>query len=152
MTHRIGIAFAAALALSGMLSGTLAAQGAGPRRDGNWQVTIEMEMPGMPQRMPPSTVTQCLTKADVADPMKSMPQSQGRGAMPKSCKVTDYKTVGNTVTWSMACEGENAMTAVSEFVYTNDTYVGTMKMNMQRGGQTSVMSMKYSGKRLGDCP
>ena len=96
------------------------AQGPGPRRDGNWQVTMEMDMPGMPQKMPPMTLTQCITKADADDPTKLAPQ--GRGAAPSNCKVSDYKTEGNKVTWSMRCEGDNPMTGTGEIVYSGDTY------------------------------
>ena len=121
------------------------AQGPGPRRDGNWQVTMEMDMPGMPQKMPPMTLTQCITKADADDPTKLA--AQGRGAAPSNCKVSDYKTEGNKVTWSMRCEGDNPTTGTGEFVYAGDTYTGTVKMATGRGD----MTMKYSGKRVGDC-
>jgi hypothetical protein len=142
------------LALAGLLAlgTTIAAQGQGPRRDGNWQVTMEMEMPGMPQGMPPMTMTQCVTKEEAADPSKAIPRNpNGRGAMPPDCKVSDYKTVGNKVSWSMKCEGQNPMTGSGEFTYTGDTYTGVMKMNMERNGQPMAMTMKYTGKRLGDC-
>jgi len=137
------LALVASLSLSGL------AQGPGPRRDGNWQVTMEMDMPGMPQKMPPMTLNQCLTKADAEDPTKLAPQ--GRGQAPSNCKVSDFKTDGNKVTWSMRCEGDTPMTGTSEFVYTADSYVGTMKMTTGRGGQPMTMTMKYQGKRLGDC-
>jgi hypothetical protein len=134
------------------MSVSLLAQGPGPRRDGNWQVTIEMEMPGMPQRMPPMTMTQCVTKEQANDPSKIVPEGPGgRGGMPPDCKVSDMKNEGNKLSWSMKCEGQNAMTGTGEFIYTADTYTGTMKMNMERGGQPMAMTMKYSGKRLGDC-
>jgi hypothetical protein len=65
--------------------------------------------------------------------------------------VSDYKTEGNKVSWSMRCEGDNPMTGTGEIVYSGDTYLGTMKMTTGRGGQPMAMTMKYSGKRLGDC-
>jgi hypothetical protein len=122
----------------------------GPRRDGNWQVTMEMNMPGMPQGMPPMTMTQCVTKAEAEDPSKLVPQG-GRGGPPPECKVTDQKIDGNKITWSMRCEGANPMTGTGEFVYSGDSYVGTMQMTTGRGGQPMTMTMKYTGKRLGDC-
>jgi hypothetical protein len=124
------------------LAGSLVAQGS-VRRDGRWEVKMEMQMAAM--TMPPQTLTQCVTKEEAADPQKGLPQT-GRGASPSDCKVSDYKVVGNKVTWSMACEKEK-MSGTGEFVYAGDTYTGTMKMNAQ--GQE--MTMKYSGKRLGDC-
>ena len=115
----------------------------GPRRDGRWEVKMEMSMAGM--TMPAQTITQCITAEDAADPQKSMPQAGGRGNQ-SDCKVSDYKVDGNKVTWKMTCEKER-MTGTGEIVYAAETYAGTMKMNAQ--GQD--MTMKYSGKRLGDC-
>jgi hypothetical protein len=136
------------------LSMSLLAQG--PRRDGNWEVTIEMDMPGMPQgvSMPPMKTTQCITPQDAADPQKSIPQrpaGRGGAANPNDCTISDYKTQGNKVSWSMVCTGSQPMDGTGEFIYTGDTYTGTMKMNVARGGQPMAMTMKYSGRRLGDC-
>ena len=121
------------------LSMSLLAQGA--RRDGRWEVKIEMQMAGM--TMPAQTITQCVTPKQASDPQSAVPPS-GRGGLGADCKVSDYKTEGNKVTWTMAC---TQMTGSGEFLYSGDTYTGTMKMSMQ--GQD--MTMKYSGKRLGDC-
>ena len=132
-----------ALMISGAIGMAMASTSAdGPRRDGKWEVKIEMQMPGM--TMPPQTTTQCLTKEDAADPQKAMPQG-GRG-MQGNCKISDFKVDGNKVSWSMTCE--NKMTGKSEFVYAGETYTGTMKMNMEA---QEMMTMKLSGKRLGDC-
>jgi hypothetical protein len=122
----------------------------GPRRDGRWDVKMEMSMPGMPA-MPPMTTTQCITKEEAADPLKSVPQGpQGRGSAP-NCKMADYKETGNKINFVMTCEPPDGGTMTGELVYANDTYEGTMKMEMNRGGQAMAMTMKYSGKRLGDC-
>jgi hypothetical protein len=42
------------------------------RRDGRWDVKMEMQMAGM--TMPPQTLTQCVTKEEAADPQKGMPK------------------------------------------------------------------------------
>lgn len=135
----------------------LFAQGpGGPRRDGNWEVTVQMDMPGMPAgvNMPPMTMTQCITPQDAADPAKAIPQQpQGRGGQ-NDCKISDYKTEGNKVSWKMACTTPQRMTGTSEFVYGKDSYTGTMVMDMgagRPGGPGGPMTMKYSAKRLGDC-
>jgi hypothetical protein len=123
---------------------SVSAMAQGPQRDGRWEVRMEMEMPGMPMKMPPMTTTQCVTKEQADDPQRSVPQGRGNQ---NNCKVSDYKVSGNTVTWSMKCEGPEAMSGTGEITYGQNTYEGTMKMT--REGQT--MTMKYSGKRLGDC-
>jgi hypothetical protein len=125
----------------------------GPRRDGNWQVTIQMQMAGLPQPLPPQTVTQCITKEAAADPAKSLPQAPaGRGGAAQSdCKMSDYKTNGPTVTFTMTCTTPQPMTMNGEFTYGENTYDGTMKMEMSRGSQPVAITAKYTGKRLGDC-
>lgn len=125
----------------------------GIRRDGNWEVTIQMDMPGMPagMSMPPMKTTQCITPQEAADPEKLVPQQPQRGGGNSSCSVTDYKTDGNKATWKMSCTGPQPMTGTGEVVYGVDTYTGTMAMNVDRAGQPMAMTMKYSGKRLGDC-
>ena len=141
MKMRVFIWMSAVLVLS------IVALAQGPRRDGQWEVKMEMDMPGMPAAMPAITSTQCITPEDAKDPQKAMPQ-QGRGrGNSGDCKVSDYKIDGNKVSWAMKCEGQQQMSGTGEFTYAADTYTGVMKMDM--GGRS--MTMKYSGKRIGDC-
>jgi hypothetical protein len=135
---------AAIVALAVGVSSALLAQG--PRRDGRFEIKMEMDMAGMPMKVPPITTTQCITPEQAADPQNAMPPQGGRGNE-NNCKVSDYKQDGNKVTWSMKCEGKEPMTGTGEFVYASDGYTGTMMMD--RGGQ--AMTMKYTAKRLGDC-
>jgi len=118
-----------------------------PRQDGLWKVQIQMTMPNMPMQLPPITTEQCVTPEDLKDPMRAVPQTQGPGGQPSNCKMTDHQIVGNKMTWKMECSGQNPMTGQGEMVYTDNTYAGTMTMNMQ--GQT--MTAKMNGVRLGDC-
>src|SRR5262245_17844897 len=140
-----------AVLTAALVSLSLAVFAQGPRRDGRWEVKMEMEMAGMPPGMPPFTTTQCITPEEANDPQKSMPQmgrgGRGRGG-DSNCKMTDYKMEGNKVTWSMKCDGDPAMTGKGEFAYEADAYTGTVTMEGGRGG---AMRMKYSAKRLGDC-
>ena len=43
------------------------------------------------------------------------------------------------------------MTGTGEMTYNDNAYNGVMTMNMERGGQPMKMTMKMTGKRLGDC-
>lgn len=143
------LAMFVALAASALQPSGEAAQG--PRRDGRWEVTTQMEMAGMPGRMPPTTITQCITKEQASDPQRFVPRSPQRGAEQNDCKVENVKTEGNKVTWSMRCTTPQPMTGAGEMTYGADSYVGMQTMNMERGGQAMTMTMKYTGKRLGDC-
>lgn len=117
------------------------AQPKNPQKPGKWQIKMEMEMPGMPVKMPPITTEVCLTEADLADPQKSVPND------PKSdCKVGDYKVKDNTVNWTVECPKQK-MKGTGEITFTGDSYTGAMNMSMDQ----QKMSMKYSGKYLGAC-
>ncbi len=114
---------------------------AGPVREGLWEITSQTEMPGMPSRIPPSTVTHCYTKEEVSDQKKMI-------ARDKNCTVTDYKMSGNKVTWAMKCTGKGAGTFTGETVFGNDAYTSTMKMNTQGHN----IKVKVKARRIGDCP
>jgi hypothetical protein len=122
----------------------------GSMRPGQWETTMQMEMPGSPIQMPAMKSARCITPEDAKDPSRSLPTGpQGRGNQKSDCKVSDYKTSGSTVTWKMTCSSPEPMTGTGEMTYTGDTaYNGTMKMDMQGRG----MTMKISGMRVGDCP
>lgn len=141
MTKRL----AAILLVAGSFVALVVAQG--PRRDGEWEVKMEMNMPGMPMTLPPTTTKQCITPGDASDPKRALPP-QGRGGNQSNCTVSDYKVEGNVVSWSMACAGAQPMSGKGQFTYEQNAYTGTMTMDMQGRG---TMTMKYTGKRLGDC-
>ena len=117
----------------------------GPARDGRWEIVTEMDMPGMPMKMPAMKSTQCITKEQAADPSASVPQNPNDKN--NSCKVSDHKVAGNKVTWTMKCGAPNPMSGTGEITYAADSYDGWMKVTTAQG----EMTMKYKAKRLGDC-
>jgi hypothetical protein len=147
---------AAAIAIVVAGTASLLAQ-SGPRRDGKWEVTsqVEMSMPNMaqPMSMPPNTTTQCITPEDAKDPSKAAPQApQGRrGGPPPDCKITDQKITGNTVSAKMTCTGDMSANGTMEMTYDKDAYKGKMVMNTESRGMAMTMTVNYTGKRLGDC-
>lgn len=114
-----------------------------PVKPGKWQVTVEMEMPGMAMKMPPTSFTHCVTKEMVDHPESTVPKA----GKDQNCKVSDYKIEGKTVTWTMSCEGKQPMKGDGKIVYDGDAYDGVMHMKIG----DMEMTQKYSGKRLGDC-
>lgn len=115
-----------------------------PMRPGRWEVTMQMDMPGMPVQMPAMKNTQCVTQQQIDSPTHGVPN--GPGNNPNDCKVSDYKVSGNTVTWNMACPSQST-TGSGELKFNGDTYEGLVKMMMQQ----KEMAMKFNGKRVGDC-
>jgi hypothetical protein len=115
---------------------------ASPAKPGKWQMTMQMEMSGMPMKMPPVTTQYCLTKEQAENPEKLAPEERKNS----DCKRTDFKMDGNTVSWKVACE-KRQMTGEGKVTYSGDTFDGTMHMTMPQG----EMNAKYSGKFLGAC-
>jgi hypothetical protein len=116
-----------------------------PMREGNWEVTMKMSMPGIGMEMPPMTQTQCITAEMIKDPQASVPKGLGG----TDCKVSGYKFTENTASYTMTCSKPLPMTAVGEMKYSgSDAYTGTITVDS--GGQK--VSMVYDAKRVGDCP
>ena len=120
----------------------LPAYAAGPAKAGKWQTTIEMEMEGMPMKMPPVTNTHCITKEQADSAENAIPKSDRQ----TDCTFSDVKVDGNTVSWKMNCE-KQGMTGTGTVTYASDSYTGRMDMKVQ----DQAMHMKYSGKYLGAC-
>jgi hypothetical protein len=138
--------------VASMLAATALSQGAhgaGPdMKDGLWEITMKMEMAGMPGGMPPQVVKQCYTRKDVENPEKLVRQGDPGS---ENCKVSNYQLKGNTASWNMACKGPEEMTGSGTMTFSGTSYTGTTRMSVKSGGQTQNMTMQYSGKRIGDC-
>ena len=127
--------------LSAALSWTVFAQGPSPMREGNWEITMKMNMGGM--EMPATKQMQCVTAAMIKDPQGALPKGPGA-----DCKVVDYKLAGATATYKMTCTQPTEMTIVGEMKYaSSDAYTGTV--NVEAGGM--AMAMSFDPKRVGEC-
>ena len=121
------------LVLCGLAVSAVTAQS--PMRPGNWEATMQMEMPGM--SMPAMKSTKCVTAAQLKDPVQALPSAA------PGCTMSNYKAEAGKVTWAMACKD---MAGTGEIAFKGDTYEGQMNVTSPH-----AMVMKMSGKRLGDC-
>lgn len=116
-------------------------------KPGLWEMTLSMEMSGMPQGMrsiPPTTTRHCYRAEDIKDLRRTVPKQ-------KNCKVENWKQSGNTVSWRMSCSGTSITTMTGSVTYSGDSYSGVGKATMNMGGQTVHMTQKYQARRIGDC-
>lgn len=127
------------------LSAASRADTQGALREGKWEVTTQMQLPGVPMQLPATTRTQCVTKAQQDDPASTLPS--GSPDPQVKCTPSDYHRDGNKVTWKVTCTGSQPMTGQGSIVLDGDRYDGTMVLTMEQGS----MSLKYAGKRVGDC-
>jgi len=114
--------------------------GSGPdMQEGLWEITVDLEMPGMPMKMPPNTYTQCIRK-DEAIPRNDQPNQE--------CVQKDVSVKGNTVSWTVECTSPGGnMTGQGVITYHKDKMDGRMTMQ----GQGMNMITHFKGKRIGEC-
>jgi hypothetical protein len=108
-------------------------------KEGMWEVTMRMEVPGMPVQMAPQTYTQCLTQKE-AVPQREEPN--------QNCKIVKQDIKGDTVSWRVECETSHG-TAVSDgsITYKGDTFEGII--TMKQGG--TEVTQRLSGRWVGKC-
>ncbi|MDP2788160.1 MAG: DUF3617 family protein [Pseudomonadota bacterium] len=97
-----------------------------------WEFGMEME--GMPFAMPKQKV--CTPKGS-----KEPPVTKDDG----DCRILEKKMTGNRFQWKAQCK-DGLM--LGDITSTPTSYAGSMKMTDKSG---DGMSMKISGKRLGEC-
>jgi len=134
--------FAMVLMVAAVVVATPDAASAQFVQPGLWEITMRMEMPGMPMTMPPMTTTQCIRDATTESAIPEQP----------NCEVLNRSASGNTVRWSVRCkEGNATMTGTGEMTLRGATYDGVTQMTMREGGQETQMTQRFSGRRVGAC-
>lgn len=135
------------VAFCALIAASLLAQS--QMKPGLWEVTTQMDMPGMPVKMPATTTRSCVTPEQARNPGETIGDPSGRGRGNSNCKASDQKIDGNKVTWKMACTGAQSMTGDGEMVFSGDTYTGKMTMTMAQ--MPGPMALQITGKRVGEC-
>jgi len=127
---------------------TASAFAAPPMAPGMWEITVQMEIPGMQAKMPPMSARRCYTAAELAKPEAGVPQSDNK------CKVENVNQTSNSTSWRVSCDGpRGTMTGDGHIRFKDkNSYEGDMKMTMAGGPRgTMQMTQHYSGRRVGDC-
>jgi hypothetical protein len=122
--------------LAACLASLIGAAGAAGT-DELWEVSTQMNIPGMPAGMGARTNQVCTEKGDQK---KAMAQGNDK------CKVTDFKQSGNSVHMAMSCPDGDAVMDTT-FNAARTEYKGTMKMTSRQG----EMTMTMAGRKVGSC-
>ena len=112
-------------------------------KEGQYQITSEVEMQGMPSSMPPVTSTQCITQQDFVpvDPNNS-----------QDCKIIDMQTKGNKVNWTMECSQQgNTLKATGTMTFHGDWFEGVTNMKMGPEAGNMMITTRMKGKYIGPC-
>ena len=109
--------------------------------EGIWEITTNIDMPGMPVAMPPTKHTQCISKEDL------IPQAS---AAEQDCTMTSQNVSGNTVSWVMKCSSSAGTSRSSgEVTYSKNSFTGTFTTEIPQAKMK--MKGKMSGQRKGPC-
>ena len=111
-------------------------------KDDLWELTLKMEMPGMPMAMPAQVHRVCVAKNHKDEDL--IPRRD-------NCRVLESKRSGNKLAYSMKCTGDEAMDVSGEMTYGASSYEGRMRMMTTSGGQPMEMGQTFAGRRVGDC-
>ena len=107
-----------------------------------WDVTMKMEIAGMPMQMPEQTTQVCTRKGHKESDL--VPAND-------QCTVSDVKTSGNRTTFAMACKGDPPMSGNGEITSTGNSYSGRMTVRSTRRGEDMTMTQTFTGRRAGNC-
>jgi len=110
--------------------------------DDQYDVTVKMEMAGMPMAMPPVSQRLCVKKG--AKDEDFVPRQE-------NCRVSDTTRTGSRVTFKIACTGSNAMTGAGDFTFVADGYNGQMRMRGKMEGHDVDMTQTIAARRVGGC-
>ncbi len=133
-----------AIAASALSASPVLAEGL-PINPGMWRITSTTTnmMTGQPQT---ETEDQCMEESTF-DPVAEI-QDEGDG-----CAVSDQTISGNTMTFTMTCQGADGPPMVGNARYTvneNDGD-GEITYTASFGGQTMTMQSSWVAERVGDC-
>jgi len=110
--------------------------------DGEWEMTTQMQMTGMPAgtpQLPAMLHRQCLSN----DMMVPTQERQNQ-----DCEKMKQDISGNTVTWSMRCTTNGVVSDMNgTSTYSGDSMEGSMHMITQG----MEMSSQVTGERIGPC-
>ncbi len=130
--------------LFSLVSSSAIAEGI-PIEPGMWEMTSTMEMPMLPQ-------PRVNTSMDCVEESELSPEAMTEEDMDPSCTFDTSVVDGNTMKWSMDCKAkEGASRGEWEVTSHGDTLTGGGTITMDMQGQPMVMTMKWDGKRVGDC-
>ncbi|WP_159078915.1 DUF3617 domain-containing protein [Orrella marina] len=124
--------------------GTTATASESSMRPGQWEVTTQTEMVGVPMQIPATKDMSCITAEEINKPFM--------GEMDAGCTLEEIEKTANTHKWKLACtENGQKMTGTGTFTFSAESYSGVMEMSMTQDGQVMNMKTTLTGKRVGDC-
>jgi hypothetical protein len=111
-------------------------------RPGLYEVTADMDLAGNKMS---HTDKDCITP----DFRKQLSQALVAADADKSCKISDYKESGSTITFNTTCNEDGVkFSSTTEISFSAESFTGISHSNDSAGRTTTI---KLTGKRIGEC-
>ena len=111
---------------------------------GQYEYTIKMNMPGVPN-LPVQTVLHCISAKDVAGNMAF----QAPPTPNTDCKTTDMNQSAGQFSYKISCTKPERMDSTVKGTFTGTAL--TMDMTMVSAKMPGPMTQTITAKRVGDC-
>ncbi len=136
--------FVLALLLFAMMESVAAEMEVPDVKEGMWEITSQMEMPGMPMAVPSVISKQCYTKQSMK------PENILRN---NHCTMQKMDLRDNSVSWQMRCQQQGMqMTGTGNIDYQHTSFSGNFNMKMSGANQPAMqMNTRLKGRYIGPC-
>ncbi len=120
---------------------------------GQWEITTKVVIPKLPfgltipRNLPlpqSGTRTACITEKDLEQPQALVKAQTG-------CLLQDLVEADGQFNWKVSCNGPPRSRSTGKLTINGDTLQGTAAVITEVQGFELPVSMRYSGRRLGDC-
>lgn len=113
-------------------------------RAGLWEINAEVEMAGVPVRVPVVVTRQCITPENI------IPEINRFNANDQNCDITNLIILKNNAGYDLACSLENGeMKGHGSVTYRGERLQGLLTTTMMPGN--IQMSYTYTGWYIGPC-
>ncbi len=128
-----------------------AARAADRPQPGLWEVITKHERDGVGRTDPAKQ--RCITaeQAKSFGSRDAVPVANSRNGM--SCKLADWQTHPDGVSWRIACSGAMAAEQTGRYVFDSAThFTTTMTTTVSTPGRERVSVLTIESRRIGECP
>lgn len=112
---------------------------------GQWSLAMTMEVNGRKQAFP--AVSECITRADIDDPVRTLPRPEGK------CTLSNVDRTAGRATYDLACiNGTLQSQGRADIRIEPERYYGNVSMAMtDKGAPAQMVLISVVARRAGEC-